>query len=385
MANHRTGNSLSAADQLSDKVFSNDLIISTIYGHLGYHDAQTCLALNRVWYSTCLIQFNNFKRVVSIQDGASLTEYLTYFASQPQSDNVHVAFRFSANLNLSQSNLVKRFFTNFGPQMKSLDAFVNYRTRFELAQFAFILKKLTKLEELRLHLNKKDNDRNLNSDGIALKKLRKLILHYKSDFPWETTDIVEHFLLSRNFFPALETIELPPFSTSSSCVDLFSTTCDISNKHKTCVRKYVWRRLWTIGDPEGSEDFHFTYLKAFSLPINLLREKKFVGLYLPRIGSLTKLEVEFIMGKVEIGEVDRWKFTKIDVSQHFPNLKQLKVKVTFVVIQLELVNPYVSRRERKDWRDGICKLFKKLEKFVETEVKVVDQGNDGVYDAHLED
>lgn len=150
--------------------------------------------------------------MVSIQDGASLTEYLTYFASQPQSDNVHVAFRFSANLNLSQSNLVKRFFTNFGPQMKSLDAFVNYRTRFELAQFAFILKKLTKLEELRLHLNKKDNDRNLNSDGIALKKLRKLILHYKSDFPWETTDIVEHFLLSRNFFPALETIELPPFS-----------------------------------------------------------------------------------------------------------------------------------------------------------------------------
>lgn len=28
MANHRTGNSLSAADQLSDKVFSNDLVSS---------------------------------------------------------------------------------------------------------------------------------------------------------------------------------------------------------------------------------------------------------------------------------------------------------------------------------------------------------------------
>lgn len=115
------------------------------------------------------------------------------------------------------------------------------------------------------------------------------------------------------------------------------------------------------------------------------------------------------MGKVEIDEVDRWEFPEINVSELFPNLKKLRVKVTFVseantqivaaigdifiplgegyrnvsVTKLELVNPYVSRTERKEWRDGICKLFPKLEKFVGAEAKVVDEEDDGVYDANI--
>ncbi|XP_035702756.1 uncharacterized protein LOC118434086 [Folsomia candida] len=334
--------------------------------------------------------------------------------------------------------------------MKWLDAYMNYGSKDELTQFGLVLKTLTNLEELHLYLDRRDNrsmDWYHDSKGIVVPNLKKLRIYYKSDVAWSTSEFIDYFLLNSTVFPALEDIELPPYSVlRKDGIQRRMTDMVVSSlshwepPFRPGIHRYMKRlRLlytnveilinqWGSRGLEGlgfydsfrwtqvSRDeigavlrSHSNFLKTFSLPINLLREEEFVGLNFPRMENLTELEVEFIMGKVEIDEVDRWEFPEINVSELFPNLKKLRVKVTFVseantqivaaigdifiplgegyrnvsVTKLELVNPYVSRTERKEWRDGICKLFPKLEKFVGAEAKVVDEEDDGVYDANI--
>lgn len=99
--------------------------------------------------------------------------------------------------------------------MKWLDAYMNYGSKDELTQFGLVLKTLTNLEELHLYLDRRDNrsmDWYHDSKGIVVPNLKKLRIYYKSDVAWSTSEFIDYFLLNSTVFPALEDIELPPYS-----------------------------------------------------------------------------------------------------------------------------------------------------------------------------